>query len=522
MNSTSCDGVAQSLSRDSKVCRGVDLESLPEALKGWHQWVVWKRVERDGKETKVPYSARSGKPAKVTEPSTWSSFEEVLVALESGRWAGLGFVFTENDPYAGVDLDKVIDPGTGDIEAWAQEVIDELDSYTEVSQSGTGVHVIIEGKKPGERKRQGQVEIYDDVRFFALTGRLWPGTRPTIEQRQQQLEELHARVFGVVRAAPTGEAPAGELRLDPDAEPPLHKLVVLLEGKKFTDTWNHSRKELGSTSEFDFALARMVVDAGWSDQEIADLIIAFRRKHMKAPDKALRADYIEGTIRNARDRGRALDLLPFTLVRVIQFGTEDAVYEFVIEKDGQHQRIEVGTVEVLCSFRRTRVELFQAGYVLPPSLSKQWHNVLEAILQITTVEETETDMELWRDFVMECVNSQGPFIVIDPDHPRMPSSLPEAFAGGFTTGICDLQGRLYLRLERLLAPALLRMGQGLTTKSIARRLRQLGFEKLKSVSVPGQSRRRRINLWVSPEGLMSDVVREWREENAAEGGTDQA
>jgi primase-polymerase (primpol)-like protein len=74
MDSTSSDGLAQSLSRDSTVCRGFDLESLPEALKGHHQWVVWKRVERDGKETKVPYNARSGKPARVTDPKTWSSF----------------------------------------------------------------------------------------------------------------------------------------------------------------------------------------------------------------------------------------------------------------------------------------------------------------------------------------------------------------------------------------------------------------------------------------------------------------
>jgi primase-polymerase (primpol)-like protein len=58
-------------------------------------------------------------------------------------------VFTPGDDYCGVDLDGCLDPDTGDMEGWAREIIEELDSYTEVSPSGTGVHVLIRAALPG-------------------------------------------------------------------------------------------------------------------------------------------------------------------------------------------------------------------------------------------------------------------------------------------------------------------------------------------------------------------------------------
>jgi len=79
----------------------------------------------------------------------------------------------EDDPYTIIDLDHVIDPKTGIIEPWAQEIIDRMNSYTEISKSGTGIHIIVMGKKPGDKckGRNGQVEMYDHKRHFALTGR---------------------------------------------------------------------------------------------------------------------------------------------------------------------------------------------------------------------------------------------------------------------------------------------------------------------------------------------------------------
>jgi primase-polymerase (primpol)-like protein len=86
---------------------------------------------------------------------------------------GIGFVFTESDPYCGIDLDDVIDEN-GVIDPEAHAIIDKMDSYTEVSQSGRGIHIIVRGKKPNSQCRRGNVEIYDKGRYFALTGDLWP------------------------------------------------------------------------------------------------------------------------------------------------------------------------------------------------------------------------------------------------------------------------------------------------------------------------------------------------------------
>jgi putative DNA primase/helicase len=68
---------------------------------------------------------------------------------------GIGYVFSAEDPYTGIDLDKCRDPETGTIEEWAQEIIISLRSYTEISPSGRGVHIIVRGKLPPEGRRKG-------------------------------------------------------------------------------------------------------------------------------------------------------------------------------------------------------------------------------------------------------------------------------------------------------------------------------------------------------------------------------
>src|SRR6185437_16610989 len=98
------------------------------------------------------------------------SFEEAVTTFRrSPNLAGVGFVFHPDDPYCGIDLDDCIDPATGELKAWGQQFIDQLDSYSEISPSGTGVKVYIEGVKPGPRCRRpyqdGEVEIYHQGRF---------------------------------------------------------------------------------------------------------------------------------------------------------------------------------------------------------------------------------------------------------------------------------------------------------------------------------------------------------------------
>jgi putative DNA primase/helicase len=143
----------------------VKAESIPEELRLRPQWVVWKAV--GDKPDKVPYSARTGRKASSTDLLTWSTFQEALEAYENGDFAGLGFVFSSADSYTGIDLDNCVD-ADGEIALWALEIVRYFDSYTELSATGSGLHIIVRGEVPN--RRTGDVEVYSLKRFFTVTG----------------------------------------------------------------------------------------------------------------------------------------------------------------------------------------------------------------------------------------------------------------------------------------------------------------------------------------------------------------
>ncbi len=145
------------------------LENVPELMRQYDHWVVYRVEERDGRLTKIPYIAGGVGKAKTTDSRTWRSFDEAIRALETGRFAGIGFVFSSGDPFAGVDLDNCRNPETGELEEWAAQIVATLGGYAEASPSGTGVHVIVRGKAPN--KKRGRVEAYSERRFFTVTGR---------------------------------------------------------------------------------------------------------------------------------------------------------------------------------------------------------------------------------------------------------------------------------------------------------------------------------------------------------------
>jgi putative DNA primase/helicase len=148
----------------------LNLDCLPEELRQRPQWVVWKLEKRSGedKPTKVPYIAGGVGRADTTDLMTWRSFEEAVQALETGRYNGIGFVFSSGDRYAGVDLGDCRDTESGELEEWAEKIVEAFGSYAEVSQSGKGIHIIVKGKAPN--KKRGKVEAYSLERFFAMTG----------------------------------------------------------------------------------------------------------------------------------------------------------------------------------------------------------------------------------------------------------------------------------------------------------------------------------------------------------------
>jgi len=124
-------------------------ESVPAEATDREQWVNWRYVPNPSnpkKPKKKPINPRTGKAASVKNPDTWASFERAAKSLNKGEVDGIGFVFTEEDTIVGIDLDNCRDAKTGKIEQWAQDILDEIVSYSEVSPSGTGVHILAKGK----------------------------------------------------------------------------------------------------------------------------------------------------------------------------------------------------------------------------------------------------------------------------------------------------------------------------------------------------------------------------------------
>ncbi|NQT55487.1 MAG: hypothetical protein HQ551_04595 [Desulfobacteraceae bacterium] len=148
----------------------IQVENIPQELKDHPQWVVWKwEKNKSGKATKPPYNFKTGRRANKTDPKIWASFHDVVEALERG-YDGVGFCFTEDDPFCGIDLDKCIDPVSGEIESWALKIIKDFDSYTEKSPSGTGLKIFSKGKLPGGGIKTEHVELYDRAAYFTVTG----------------------------------------------------------------------------------------------------------------------------------------------------------------------------------------------------------------------------------------------------------------------------------------------------------------------------------------------------------------
>jgi primase-polymerase (primpol)-like protein len=235
---------------------------LPVGLTERAQWVCWREQERDGRQTKVPVDPNTGGFASATDPATWTDFDEAREYAKANA-LGLGFVFTEADPFVGVDLDKCRVPATGTVTDCAQEVLERLDSYTEVSPSGTGYHVLVEGELPDGGNRRGDVEMYAHSRYFTVTGEHVDGTPLEICARDEPLEAVHREFVLGERTREEGRraveaTPGVESTPDLTAAEVLKRARNARNGEKFDRLYRGSTAGYDSNSEADMALCAML------------------------------------------------------------------------------------------------------------------------------------------------------------------------------------------------------------------------------------------------------------------------
>jgi len=265
---------------------------MPEDFRALRQWVCWQEETRDGKLTKVPYSVHGGK-ADATAPATWTTFDNAIAYTQEHDLAGIGFVFTAEDSFSGIDLDGCVDLETGELETWAADVVRAFDSYTELSPSGTGLHILARGKLPRCGKR-GTVEMYDRNRYFTVTGKHLDGTPAGIRERQSILDKFHKQVFGEKEPKISNNGHAGEVLLE-DREL-IDRASNAENGEKFSRLWAGDRSGYASDSEADLAFCSLV--AFWTGGDTGRMDALFRQSGLYR-DKWERKDYRERTLDKA-------------------------------------------------------------------------------------------------------------------------------------------------------------------------------------------------------------------------------
>lgn len=169
--------------------------NIPKELRNLKQWVCFAlESTEEGKQKKTPKNPFTGGNANTKHPNTWGSFEQVTKACEKYKFPLIGFVFTEGDPYSGVDIDNCVD--NGNLSNLATETLNHFEgTYSEYSTSGTGIHILFKGSFPerGRKNPQLKLEIYTSGRFFIMTGNCIKNN-PIIEL-QDQANSFYEKYF---------------------------------------------------------------------------------------------------------------------------------------------------------------------------------------------------------------------------------------------------------------------------------------------------------------------------------------
>lgn len=173
-----------------------NFNDIPAELKALPQWILWKSEKKSGRYTKVPCQI-TGELAQANNRRTWSTFATAVKFYLEGNYDGIGFVFSRQDNYIGIDIDKCVVDGKPN--TFATEIIDTLDSYTEFSPSGNGIHIIIKGNLPqsvlgtGRKNTKHGLEIYSYGRYFTFTGNRENSNE--IYDRTDELAEVFEKYF---------------------------------------------------------------------------------------------------------------------------------------------------------------------------------------------------------------------------------------------------------------------------------------------------------------------------------------
>lgn len=208
---------------------------IPAELKASPQWLGFK-------STKAPRVAfGTYHLASSSDPQTHADYETALAAVANGHLDGIGLAVTEFDPFVVVDLDGCRDPATGALTEFASDVVDTLGTYTEISNSGKGLHLVCRSYVDGnykanedERAAGRAIEFFATAGFVILTGHTLPGRNRVANVPRARLRALvdelrmsrKARRTYEQTPPPAYEDPPGDAFATLGALGPFARLVI--------------------------------------------------------------------------------------------------------------------------------------------------------------------------------------------------------------------------------------------------------------------------------------------------------
>lgn len=251
---------------------------IPNEIINRKQWAL--------SHNKAPYQT-NGERASSTDVSTWTSYEDAI-----NNSNHVGYFISEHDPYTVIDLDDCIINGV--ITKEAKSIVESVNSYTEISQSGTGLHIFVKGSKPGNRSKNSKkgFEMYDKERFIVTTGNHLENTPLEINENQMNIDYLYSMYF------PNKET---EHKEHVQQSPPMSDEEILKiayhakNNDKFKALMNGDISAYGSHSEADQALCNMLA---FYTQDAAQIESIFLDSGLYR-EKSDRADYMARTIERA-------------------------------------------------------------------------------------------------------------------------------------------------------------------------------------------------------------------------------
>ncbi len=262
------------------------IANIPADLQELRQWVLWRYVWKVDDSTgrsewaKLPCQT-DGRAAKSNDPQTWATFKDALSAWDSARssFDGLGFMFTPESGVVGVDVDNCVETGEDGeprISSVGARVIELLDSYTELSPSGSGIHVLVRAELSEALKdSKTGIEIYNKGRYFTVTGSVWSDFIP-VQERTAQLRQI---VEGLRRQKAEAKVGTHQPALSLTVDDRLKKAFAASNGQSIarlfhgdTSDYNHD------DSAADLALCSKL--AFWSENRPDVLDSMFRQSRL--------------------------------------------------------------------------------------------------------------------------------------------------------------------------------------------------------------------------------------------------